>query len=141
MRWWWVLVGGGLGSLCRVALIEWFAARSGVFPWGVLAANSLGCLAIGLLFAASESRPMSDTARLALQGGFLGGFTTFSAFGYEKEHYELSRKIGEDRLFPAIRGLDAETEIVACGFSCRHQIEHCTRRRARHWVETLRGRL
>lgn len=61
------------------------------------------------------------------------------AFGYEKEHYELSRKIGEDRLFPAIRELGAETAVVACGFSCRHQIEHFTGRRALHWVETLRG--
>ena len=61
------------------------------------------------------------------------------AFGYEKEHYELSRQIGEDRLFPAIRDLDADTRIVACGFSCRHQIEHFTGRQAVHWVETLRG--
>ena len=61
------------------------------------------------------------------------------AFGYEQEHYELSRRIGEDRLFPAIRELDGDAEIVACGFSCRHQIEHFTGRRARHWVETIRG--
>ena len=61
------------------------------------------------------------------------------AFGYEKEHFELSRKIGEDRLFPAIRRLDPQTEIIACGFSCRHQIEQFTGRRAVHWVETLRG--
>ncbi len=62
------------------------------------------------------------------------------AFGYEREHYELSRRIGEDRLFPAIRALDEETEIVACGFSCRHQIEHFTGRKARHWVELVRGK-
>ncbi len=59
------------------------------------------------------------------------------AFGYEKEHYELSRRIGEDRLFPAIRELDSSTCIVACGFSCRHQIEHFTGRKARHWVEVV----
>ena len=61
------------------------------------------------------------------------------AFGYEREHYGLSRQIGEDRLFPAIRRLADDGEIVACGFSCRHQIEHFTGRRARHWVETLRA--
>lgn len=83
MRWWWVLLGGGFGAVCRVALVEWFSHRSGEFPWGVLAANGLGCLAIGLLFAVSESREISDTTRLALQGGFLGGFTTFSAFGLD----------------------------------------------------------
>ncbi len=63
------------------------------------------------------------------------------SFGYEKEHYEISQKIGEDRLFPAIRALDGATEIVACGFSCRHQIEHFTGRRARHWVEAVRDQL
>ncbi|MEE8525783.1 MAG: FAD-linked oxidase C-terminal domain-containing protein [Thermoanaerobaculia bacterium] len=61
------------------------------------------------------------------------------AFGYEREHYELSRKIGEDRLFPAIRDLDGDTAVVACGFSCRHQIEHFTGRSAVHWVEVLRA--
>ncbi len=62
------------------------------------------------------------------------------AFGYEREHYELSRKIGEDRLFPAVRALEESVEIVACGFSCRHQIEHFTGRRARHWVEVVHCR-
>ncbi len=57
------------------------------------------------------------------------------AFGYEREHYELSKKVGEDRLFPALAGLDEETAVVACGFSCRHQIEHFSGRRAMHWVE------
>lgn len=61
------------------------------------------------------------------------------SFGYEKEHYDLSLKIGEDRLFPAIREKDNETDLVACGFSCRHQIAHATGVKAKHWVEVLRG--
>jgi len=61
------------------------------------------------------------------------------SFGYEKEHYELSMKVGEDRLFPAIRQKDKETGLVACGFSCRHQIADATGVEARHWVEVLRG--
>lgn len=60
------------------------------------------------------------------------------AFGYEAEHLALSKKIGEDRLFPAIRTLPESTTLVACGFSCRHQIEYATGRRAVHWVETVR---
>lgn len=60
------------------------------------------------------------------------------SFGYEKEHYELSQKVGEQRLFPAIRKTDAKSEIVACGFSCRHQIEHFTDRKAKHWVELVK---
>ena len=61
------------------------------------------------------------------------------AFGYEKEHYDLSMQIGEDRLFPAMRKVDNDTRVVACGFSCRHQIADGTNVKAVHWVETLRG--
>jgi Fe-S oxidoreductase len=61
------------------------------------------------------------------------------SFGYEKEHYELSMEVGEDRLFPAIRNMTEDTALVACGFSCRHQISDATGVMARHWVEVLRG--
>ncbi|HLU89362.1 MAG TPA: FAD-linked oxidase C-terminal domain-containing protein [Cyclobacteriaceae bacterium] len=60
------------------------------------------------------------------------------SFGYEKEHYALSEKIGESILFPAVRNMDAGTTLVANGFSCRHQIEHFTGITARHWVEVVR---
>lgn len=59
------------------------------------------------------------------------------AFGYEKEHYEISLQIGELSLFPAIRSADPGTEIVASGTSCRQQILHATRKRAHHFAETL----
>ena len=61
------------------------------------------------------------------------------SFGYEKKHYEISRKIGENRLFPAVREASAETEIVASGFSCRAQIRHFTGRPAKHLVQVLAG--
>ena len=61
------------------------------------------------------------------------------SFGYEKEHYELSVRAGERRLMPAIRDRAAGTAVVACGFSCRHQIRDLTDTRALHWVEVLRG--
>src|SRR5690606_13746892 len=60
------------------------------------------------------------------------------SFGYEKEHYALSEKIGESILFPAVRNMDAGTTLVANGFSCRHQIEHFTGITARHWLEVVR---
>ena len=63
------------------------------------------------------------------------------SFGYEKEHYEISRLVGEQRLFPAIRQADADTVIVAPGFSCRLQIEHFTGRKAVHPATLLRGLL
>jgi FAD/FMN-containing dehydrogenase/Fe-S oxidoreductase len=62
------------------------------------------------------------------------------SFGYEKEHYEISMKIGEDRLFPAIRDRQPGTTVVACGFSCRHQIAHGTGVEPVHWAQTLRAR-
>lgn len=60
------------------------------------------------------------------------------SFGYEKEHYEISRLVGEQRLFPAVRAADANTVVVAPGFSCRLQIEHFTGRKAVHPAELLR---
>jgi FAD/FMN-containing dehydrogenase/Fe-S oxidoreductase len=59
------------------------------------------------------------------------------SFGYEKEHYEVSRLAGEQRLFPALRQADADTVVVAPGFSCRLQIQHFTGRRAVHPAELL----
>ncbi len=61
------------------------------------------------------------------------------SFGYEKEHYELSAQIGEDRLLPAVREAEEGTVMVACGFSCRHQIADGAGVKAMHWVETIRG--
>ncbi|MCC6169512.1 MAG: FAD-binding protein [Caldilineaceae bacterium] len=62
-------------------------------------------------------------------------------FGYEIDHYAVSRAVGEDRLFPAVRGADANAVIVASGTSCRHQIDHFTGRRALHLAEALAGAL
>jgi FAD/FMN-containing dehydrogenase/Fe-S oxidoreductase len=61
------------------------------------------------------------------------------SFGYEKEHYEISRAVGEQGLFPAIRRADADTILVAPGFSCRLQIEHFTGRIAVHPATLLRS--
>ncbi|NWG22457.1 MAG: FAD-binding protein [Chloroflexi bacterium] len=59
------------------------------------------------------------------------------SFGYEVEHYAISQKIGERALFPAVRALPADAEIVAMGTSCREQIVGGTGRRARHLAEVL----
>ena len=60
------------------------------------------------------------------------------SFGYETEHYDLSHKIGESILFPAVKSMKAGTTLVANGFSCRHQIEHFTGVKPKHWVEVIR---
>lgn len=59
------------------------------------------------------------------------------SFGYEKEHYDLSMKIGELVLFPTVRNADAETIIAAPGTSCRHQVKDGTGKKALHPVEVL----
>jgi FAD/FMN-containing dehydrogenase/Fe-S oxidoreductase len=59
------------------------------------------------------------------------------SFGYEKEHYDLSMKIGELVLFPAVRKQTNETIIAAPGTSCRHQIKDGTGKKALHPVEVL----
>ena len=59
------------------------------------------------------------------------------SFGYEKEHYDLSMRIGELKLFKAVRKATLETLIVANGTSCRHQIKDGTKRTAMHPVEVL----
>jgi FAD/FMN-containing dehydrogenase/Fe-S oxidoreductase len=60
------------------------------------------------------------------------------SFGYEKEHYEISMKMGEDTLFPKIRATESTTAIAAAGTSCRHQIFDGTNRKAMHPVTILR---
>ena len=59
------------------------------------------------------------------------------SFGYEKEHYEISMRIGENSLFPAIRKSDNSVVISANGTSCRHQIKDGTGRIAEHPVSIL----
>ena len=59
------------------------------------------------------------------------------SFGFEKEHFDLSMKVGELVLFPAIRNSDQEVIIAAPGTSCRHQIADGTGRKAMHPVQVL----
>lgn len=87
-----IFVGGGLGSLGRYllqGLVQERAALSArgwaaLFPWGTLAVNLSGCFAIGLLAGLFEARwPARPELRVFLLVGVLGGFTTFSTFGFE----------------------------------------------------------
>ena len=62
-------------------------------------------------------------------------------FGYETEHYGVSKKIGEDRLFPKVKKTEFDSVIAVSGFSCAHQIEHFTGRKTRHIAEVLASQL
>ncbi|MGH9455432.1 MAG: FAD-binding and (Fe-S)-binding domain-containing protein, partial [Terriglobia bacterium] len=59
------------------------------------------------------------------------------SFGFEREHYEVSMKAGENALLPAVRAASPETLIIADGYSCREQIAQCTGRRALHLAEVI----
>jgi FAD/FMN-containing dehydrogenase/Fe-S oxidoreductase len=60
------------------------------------------------------------------------------AFGFEAKHYDLSMKLGERVILPLVREADAETLILADGFSCREQIEQGTGRKTLHFAEVVK---
>ncbi|HVP38517.1 MAG TPA: fluoride efflux transporter CrcB [Candidatus Saccharimonadales bacterium] len=79
-------LGGCLGTMARYLLggLMVRAKQGATFPLETLAVNVLGCLAIGFLSELAEARGLfSGATRAFLFIGVLGGFTTFSSFGYE----------------------------------------------------------
>lgn len=80
-----VMLGGGLGALCRYGVNLLSVRIAGThFPAGTLAVNLTGCLLIGLVFGISERTALiGPQARLFLATGFLGALTTFSSFAVE----------------------------------------------------------
>lgn len=80
-----VAIGGGIGASLRFVMnysvVSRFSELS--FPLGTFLINLLGCVAIGVVSGLSSRWGMSETIRLFLVTGILGGFTTFSAFGLE----------------------------------------------------------
>lgn len=78
-----VFFGGGLGSFARFGLAYVFGRFTLTFS-GILAVNIIGCFAAGLLTGLFHAKSdLSDLMRVFLITGFLGGFTTFSAFSLE----------------------------------------------------------
>ncbi len=59
------------------------------------------------------------------------------AFGFEEDHYDVSIKVGERVLLPAVRSADKNTLIIADGFSCREQIAQTTDRHALHLAQVI----
>ncbi|QBD83560.1 FAD-binding oxidoreductase [Ktedonosporobacter rubrisoli] len=59
------------------------------------------------------------------------------AFGFEQDHYDVSLKVGERALLPAVRQAEKDTIIIADGFSCREQIAQTTDRQALHLAQVL----
>lgn len=86
MSYLYVFVGAGLGGILRffIGTSVQRLTNGWVFPLGTLSVNMIGCLLIGLLAQLSESRGiLPGDMKLFVFVGLLGGFTTFSSFGYE----------------------------------------------------------
>ncbi|MEW6221040.1 MAG: CrcB family protein, partial [Thermodesulfobacteriota bacterium] len=81
----WLSVAGALGARARYGLSAAVQRLAGSgWPWGTLVVNAAGCLAAGLLWALFETRLLlPGHTRLVVMVGFLGAFTTFSAYVVE----------------------------------------------------------
>ena len=86
MNWLMVAIGGVSGALSRYALIVLFedVTRKTAFPWVILGVNVLGSLLAGLVFALAHERQwLTVSQQHLLSVGFLGAFTTYSAFSLD----------------------------------------------------------
>ena len=112
-----VAVGGAAGSLLRYTFSILLRATSLTFPWATLTVNILGSFLIGFLYSNfSEPFARSENLRLLAITGFLGGFTTFSAFS--NETFELLKA---DRLPTALAyiGLSIGLSLTAVFFGSK----------------------
>lgn len=82
-----VFVGAGFGGVARYALGLFVASfTSGPFPWGTFVVNVTGCWAMGgLMYLFGDRGLLGPGQRLFLMVGLVGGYTTFSSFGYESD--------------------------------------------------------
>ncbi len=87
-----IAVGGGCGSVARFLVAREMERLFGSFlPYGTLIVNVLGSLALGWLATVFLARPEINIAlRLGIAVGFLGAFTTFSAFSFESVQLMLN---------------------------------------------------
>ena len=77
-------VGGAFGAVARWYVTEWARHLGGAeIPWGTLAVNVVGSLALGFLMVWLQTRAPSAHVRELVGIGFLGSFTTFSTYSYE----------------------------------------------------------
>lgn len=81
-----VFAGAGLGGAARYGVGLLFDPSTGLFPWSTFLVNLSGCFAIGVLVDLFKSRGvLTPHPRLFLVMGVLGGYTTFSSFGFETD--------------------------------------------------------
>ncbi|NNE57057.1 MAG: fluoride efflux transporter CrcB [Hellea sp.] len=79
-----VAFGGAIGAAARYLTTEWAGRRFGEFPYGTMIVNIVGSLLMGLVIGWLMTKAAgSDSLKLFLATGVLGGFTTFSAFSLD----------------------------------------------------------
>jgi CrcB protein len=90
-----IALGGSLGALARYAVGEYVERRVlSVFPWDTFAVNMTGCFVAGLVIAALVDGHESPAwLRLGLVVGFLGAYTTFSAFAHDLYDLALGEQL------------------------------------------------
>jgi fluoride exporter len=94
-----IALAGSVGTLARYGLGGLIQERtSGVFPWGTVVVNLLGCLLFGIVWSSLTERwPGSGETRMIILVGFMGAFTTFSTF-----MFETAQLLGDREWLPAV---------------------------------------
>ncbi len=114
-------IGGALGSLARhgvgVAIVRLSPSR--LVPYATMAVNLLGCLAIGLL---AGLLPMSPALRAFVFVGLLGGFTTFSSFGFDTFTLAHGGRMGAAALNLLIQ-VGVGCLLVAAGYAAGARVQ------------------
>ncbi|MDR2518685.1 MAG: CrcB family protein [Spirochaetaceae bacterium] len=106
-----VIIGGGLGALLRYGSIQWVnSLHKAPFALGTLVVNAAGSALIGFFAALLEKLEKLEGGRLLVITGFLGGYTTFSAYALETARYFLSGNI----LYGLLNILAHNALCIAC---------------------------
>jgi fluoride exporter len=112
-----VAVAGALGAIARF-LVDAAVSRStrGDFPWGTALVNILGSLLLGLLVGAGAARALPGELQIAVGGGFLGAFTTYSTWMVQCVEL-IERKANRTAIAYAVGSLFAGVVAAAVGLA------------------------
>jgi len=131
-------------SAASVLFEEYAAARGAALPLASGPARVLlhgHCHQRSMGLVASAKALLGRIPGVTVEDAEAGCCGMAGSFGYGRAHYEVSKAIGERRLFPAVRARGEGTVVVAAGTSCRHQIHDFTGVDAVHPAVLLRSLL